>query len=373
MTHRTGLLIALVLLVAACGGDDTSGATTTIVAEETTVAVASSATATTTTPPSTSTAAPTTTSTSPAADGPPDFLIAGEEGVILLRGDGTSETLVAGAVEFALDDSQGGLLFQIQRGKNYYGKDAPTTVWWVPAGSTEARDLLVPGEGQQLTLYEARSDGGDLAVWYTRWEGTQPEDLIETLRRFDAATGMVTEIDVVAGWESSVLLSFGGDVIGRTWAGEGFCGMFFTDLAGEEIDFPAAPPRALEGEECGGVADYGELSADGSQFAYVELVRDGGIVVSTDVVIVDAATGSETVRLAGVRPEQVPWRIDDLDLAGDTLIVNRWFPDEGRSHSPLIIDLSGPEPVVMEPAIPGIARIVREPVELAGRVAVPSP
>lgn len=341
----------------------TPGVTTT--QSTTTSAPATTAQQTTTTP------APTTTSTMPVeAEGSPDILIAGEQGVILLRGDGTSDTLVAGPVDFALDDSLGGLLFQLQRGR-FVGDSTSTDVWWIPAGATAAQELLVPGDGQYLTLYEARARGGDLSVWYTRWEGSGPDDLVETLRRFDVATGEVTDFGAVAAWESGVLLSFGGDIIAGSWYAEALCGMTFTDLTGEAIDFPAAPPRSLEGVECGDMAEFGELSADGTKFAYVELVREGGIVVSTDVVIVDSATGSETSRVVGVRPEQAPWRIVDLDLATDTLVVNRVFPDESRLHSPLVVDLGEGAPVIMEPPIPGWARIVRAPVALGGRVAAP--
>lgn len=371
---RSGLRLALglcgfVLLVAACGGEDSAASTTSIVPVVDTSAVVTSV-APATTPPATTTTAPPTTTAAPPAAGAPDILIAGEQGVLLLHGDGSSDTLVTDDLEFALDDSQGGLLFQIERGRRFYGEDGPTTVWWVPAGTADARELLVPGEGQDLTLYEARFEGTDLVIWYTRWEGSQPDDLLETLRRFDAASGTVTEIAPVAGWESGVLLSFGGDIIARTWYAEALCGMAFTNLAGEEIDFPAAPPGTLAGEECGDVADFGELSADGTQFAYVELVRDQGIVVSTDVVVVEVASGVEVARVVAVRPEQAQWRIADLDLAGDTLVVNRWFPDEDRFHSPLVVDLSGTEPVVMEPPIPGWARIVRSPLQLTGRVTV---
>ena len=132
---------------------------------------------------------------------PPEFggpvLVVSNYGVCQISPDGTATLLVDGAVAYAVDDTQGGLVFQLERGRagGVAPGDRSTVIWWVPQGASAPQELLVPtpGSGHRLTLHDVYATGDGFAILYTRHEGSIPDvDMIDTLRRVEVPDSIVT-------------------------------------------------------------------------------------------------------------------------------------------------------------------------------------
>lgn len=375
--------LGLLAVLAACAGEDgattttTPGAITTLPGVTTSASPTTSAPLPTTSAPETATTAAVTTTGVSGAD-PGMVVVAGRDGVVGVAPDGTVTPLVEGAATVAVDDTMGGLLFQTSSGPRDAATGSPippeesglTTVWWVWADSADPRELLVPDPGNWLTLEDAARIDDALTVFYQRRSGQGPEDLVETLRRYDVAADVVTEVAVVGAWESGSDVSIGGELVARSWFAEAQCGLDFFDLAGDPVDVAGAPAVDVS-EECRG-AWHGELSPDDRRLAYTEPRRDvDGLFIGEDVVIVDAAGGEEVARIP-VREEQVPWLVGDIDLAGDVLVVNRVDADDRAAHlSALVFDVAAPEAPPRELPIAGRAALMRSPIVIDRPVTVP--
>ncbi len=285
--------------------------------------------------------------------------MAGPAGVTLVQPDGSSELIIDGPAVFAIDDLDGGVLFQKQR----YLRERGSLVYRVRAGGFEAVETLIPTMEQGLVLNGIARDGDETYVYYSRNEGSTPEDDRETLRRYSLETRVVTELDVIGGWEAgSFPVSVSDTLILLNWSGEAYAGMRFTDLRANAAAV-AADPTPDEGFfDCGGCPDVGELSADGGRLVYRE-VEDG----VDYAVIKHVASGAEVrrIELGGINV----WRVTSFDLTGDFLVVNR--ADNETTLSPWIYDLSQVDPVPVDVAIPGEAYITRSPVAVSGPVPAP--
>ncbi len=228
--RRVALLVAVSLLWACTEGAVSTTTTTT--------------TAPTSTTTRSSTSSTTISSTSTAAVQEwPELLVTNDDGVFYVDSAGEITQLVKGRVAYAVDDTRGGLLSQVERGRS--GPEGPgsTEVWWVPQGASEAQALVVPtpGEGHDLTLYDAfEHAAGHLQVVYVRSETPAEywawvdcvhennlrecedesvgypgivEDLIDRLRIFDVDQRTVGELDWW-GFESGVgEVSTGGGLV----------------------------------------------------------------------------------------------------------------------------------------------------------------
>jgi hypothetical protein len=372
------LLASFALLVAGCGGGDTA-TTTSTAADVTTTTVA-----TTTTPPvddttSSTTSSTTTTSTTEApAPVPPDgsMLITNEDGIFVATLDGASSqlldadsTVVGGMVHFAIDDTRGGIVIQPHESPwTSVGDDS--IIYWVPQGSSNVQELLVPAADQGLRLEDVATRDGVTSVYYTRRFGDTPDTAEQTLRRFDLDDRTVSEIALVGGWESgSSPISVGGDTIVRNGSGEAYFWITFTDLDNNEFASPANPiPDG--GFDC--VPEcfyYADLSPDGSEVAFGRLAPNGsGFYTTPEIEVRDIASGD--LLLSVTLPElSASGYIDSVDLSATHVLIN--IVEEGSDYPvATVVDLASGLSVVQAP-VNGVARFLRSVPDLAGVISWP--
>ena len=351
------IVIALVVVataLAACGGDSTPSTSASPPSSQVTVS-SSAAPSTTIT-----TLAPTTTTEPP----PPidvELLVAGPGAVSLVRSDLTVETLVNSPAFFAIDDLEGGVLFQVER----WSGNRHSIVYQVARDRGEAVATLIPAIDQGLTLHGMARDDGDAYIYYSRREGSTPDDARTTLRRYGMTSRDVSELATVGGWESGAFpISISDSLIVANWGAEGLLGMNFFDLEGNVAAVAADPDPADEPFfDCfGECPSAGELSQDGERLVYVEEV-DG----VANAVIRHVASGAEIRRIElGVADG---WWVVTFDLNSNYLVVNR----EATSGmlAAWLFDLRAVDPEAIELAIPGHAYLTRSPVDINGPVAAP--
>jgi hypothetical protein len=314
------------------------------------------------------------------------IVIVNNDGVVQINSDGTITPLVTGPVAYAVDDTRGGLLFQIERGRQvfagYQGEPPPgdpTIIWWIPKGASAPQALLVPtpGEGQYLSLHDAYATGDSFAVVYERHEGTvpfdtddgAPADMADTLRVYDAATGIVAEVYRTRGYEWSLAhVNGGGGLLSATEVqilGEG-CRLL-DGATGESVTrpgFPAATPTCFD--ETTDCASSCALSSDATLVAYDYWRQVNGL--EWDILVAETATGTEVARFSV--PVAGRWGPAEIDVHDDQLLLNRAW--EGIYDSPaLLVDLTDPHKERIELPVAGRARFVTQVVEIAAPVSSP--
>ena len=356
--RRVALMLGLALLLWAC----TENTSTTTVAPTTTVTSTSSA-------PSTTTTTVSTTSTSAVIEWPGvEILATNDDGVFYIDSAGKVTQLVKGPVAYAVDDTRGGLLFQVERGRSpmWWGGEPrvkSTEVWWVPQGASEAQALLVPTPGLplDLSLIDVFDAHGNTWVMYVRHDSTLdpeygPYGSYDTLRVFDLDAGEVTELFTFPGYEHTYEFSTGG---GLTLADEqslgGTC-CYFLDIAlSDEASVPVVPQL----EDCWELEDHCPwrcvLSPEGTAVAYLD--GDNASVEDQVVKVVDISSGEVTV--------EVPGTATSLDLGDEYLLVRH---ETGRS---LLVRFTDPAQRHEVP-VPGTARFVTAPVDIDAPVVTPT-
>jgi hypothetical protein len=351
------VIAACVLLVGACGEAETAGDATTALAPSTPTSTQS---APSTTRPASTTTALSRATTEPPVATMPAILLAGPDGVFLVEPGKDPVHLVEGRAAVAVDDGLGGLLYQIDAGRDWLqtGEARTTIVWWVPAGSVRPLDLLVPTTDQSLTLEDAVVIGGDLTVLYRRSEGATSFEMVDSLRRYDAATGSVSELLRGSAWEAGFDVgTVGGGLIAGTSYGQIGSSCFFLDLEGAPASTPTNPSiPGCEGPDC---PDSCAVSPDGTRLVYLETQFDASTnTLVADVVVVTAMeTGSEPARIEMPIPGG---GVSDLDVSGDWIIVNRTAGEE--QERAWIVNPASTEVPVWEAPVAGIARFVTAPV-----------
>lgn len=310
-----------------------------------------------------STSLPETTST--VSDWPGvELLVTNTEGVFYVDSGGAVTRLVKGRMAYAVDDTRGGLLFQVERGRSFE-RSPDTRVWWVPQGSGEAQELLVPtpGAGHDLTLYDAfEDDSGDVRVLYVRSETPQGwvhEELIDRVRLLDIGDRTVAELASVGVFEGGTSgLSFGGGLVAGILIGEvsSHCYLFDPNIVQDPIDgewewpdmvqVPGLPELVCEGDACPTAC---VISPNGRMLGYLN---------RSVVTIADTGSGEHVTEL------EIPGTTG-VDLSDQLLLVN-------RTDSPaIVIDLDNPNRTFDVP-VAGIARFVTGPVEIDAPVIPPS-
>ena len=352
--RRTANLLVFGLLLVACGGD-TENSTSSTALVTTTTSTTTSQTPATTAPTTSST---TTTTAAPNSATTAEVLVAGPDGVFLIGPDRVPELLIEGPAVFAVDDFAGGVLFQQER----RSRERRSIVYRVRAGEGVAIETLVAAPDQGLVLNGVARDG-DTYVYYTRLEGSTPEDTRDTLRRYSLQTREVTELADVGGWESGAYpISISDRLILFNWFAEAERGMNFTDLEANKAAVAADPTPEGGFFDCGPCPDRGELSADSGQLVYREVV-DG-----VDYAIIKhVASGAEIrrIEMGGINR----WHVVSFDLTDEHLVVNRATNDD-----PLpawIYDLGLVDPRPVELPIAGEAYLTRFPVTVTGIVPAP--
>jgi hypothetical protein len=372
----------MVLMASACvgtAGSDTAtvpGVTSTPPAETT-----STSPPPTTAPPVTdTTAAPTeestTTTVAPLSGETPlpgTVIVAADTGVWVNAYQGGSTQLITwstpiefeeDAIDFAIDDTRGGFIVQPDRGSySYTGADA--IAYWIPKGEAALRSVLVPAEDQGLVIEDVVAQGETVGIYYTRTEGSLPEDASQTLRRFDLDTKAVEEIVQTGGWESgSNDISIGGDLILANGAGEAFLWVNLYDLSGNLTSSPANP--LPDGEfDCYPTCGWGAaLNPDGTQLVY-PTVADG----VTTFTIANVADGS--IAMTFTLPSQGAWQVESLDLGADFLVVNRVEEGSVWNSPAWVVDLASGGLEWWEVPHNGVARLVRTVPEISALIEYP--
>lgn len=371
--RRLGVMVCCALLAAACSHG--AGPATTSVASTTRAPTASTT--------------PLPTVTAPERGGvqlEQTIVLVNNDGVVQINSEGTITPLVTGPVAYAVDDTRGGLLFQIERGRQvfagYQGEPPPgdpTIIWWIPEGASAPQALLVPtpGEGQYLSLHDAYATGDSFAVVYECHEGTvpfdtddgAPADMADTLRVYDAATGTVAEVYRTRGYEWSLgHVNGGGGLLSATEVqilGEG-CRLL-DGATGESITrpgFPAATPTCFD--ETTDCASSCALSSDAKLVAYDYRRQVNGL--EWDIFVAETATGTEVARFSV--PVRGRWGPAEIDVHDGQLLLNRAW--EGIYASPaLLVDLTDPHKELVELPVTGRARFVTQDVEIAAPVSSP--
>jgi hypothetical protein len=303
----------------------------------------------------------------PAAQPGEPLLIATEDGIVSVTADGAVEEVVPDAAAIAVDDTRGGVFFQEARGRwdGQGSTEDATTIRWVTADGDAPIDLVAPESGQFLGLHDAIVLDGSAVVYYTRSEGSLPDDMVDDLVRIDPDEATVTEVREVGGWEwFSDPISVTPSLIGASSYASVARAFEFFDHRGSTVDV-AGNPLAEPAFDCGSCPDLVEVSPDGSTLAHVELGEDaGGFLTIPELVLVDAGTGDELLRLRLDRPDQ-GWVAASLDLGDGAVVINRFVSGEVGSEldRPWVIDLGGDVPVVWEAPMAGMARLVRSPLE----------
>ncbi len=372
----TRLILALALVVLATGCSDDGAETTTSTSAAPPVTTAAPETTTTAAP--ATTAAPTTTTTTttePPPDGPPagSVLITGEEGVFVATLDGVAakvidadETAVNGLIDFAIDDTRGGIVFQPNRG-SWFFKGSDSIVYWVPMGAGAYQELLVPAADQGLALEDVAEHETSTAVYYTRTEGgNDPAATLQTLRQFDLDTKAVTEIAVVGGWESgSSPISVGGTSIVKNSGAEGFVWIDFMDLTGVEFDSPANPLPVDEFDCFPDCFYYADLSPDGTKVALGRLAPNAdGFPTTPEIEVRDVVTGDLELAVSLPDVATFPW-IHSLDLSDTHVLIN--IVEEGSEYPvATIVDIASGGLTTYAAPVGGVARFLRSMPDLAG-------
>ena len=327
MSQNTKLvtaLSALTLIAAACG----TGAVTTTTegpAPTTTEGPAPTTTAapatTTTVAATTTTAAVTTTTTEappsgPTAAAPGTLLVANEDGVYEVTLSGTVNTIVdGGIIHVAIDDTKGGIIFQPRvQPWSVFGTDS--IVYRIGAGASSASTFLIPTSEQGLSLEDVVDNGG-VKTYYTRLDTSAGGDqYIQTLRRYDVATGTVTELALVGGWESgSRNISIGGNRILRNWSGEGWEGASAMSLAGDEIVLAGTPNSEGQFDCRPDCAHAATISPDGTKVAFAHQVL-GQLVIN--VADLDSGLNLENYIMSW----PIGGYVDSIDMSDDYIVVN---------------------------------------------------
>lgn len=315
----------------------------------------------------TTTQAVTTTTSAPTTSLPPgpefgvELLVAGPDGVVLVNENGSVELLVDAPATFAIDDLNGGVLFQRERGS----RERRSIVYRVRAGGAEAIQTLVPTPEQGLTLNGAVTIGDEMFIYYSRNEGTTETDTRETLRRYSLETRDVTELRSIGGWESgSFPVSISDSLILYNWSAEGFFGMRFSDLEANDAAVAANPTPPDGFESCSECPQFGELSHDGTRLVYWEFDR------GQQAVIRHVASGAEVRRI------DLPMAGDDadvvsFDLSAEFLVVNLASADDRTPAPALLYDLTKVDPEPLTLPIAGEAHLTRAPVSVSGPVPAP--
>lgn len=369
--------VAGLLLLSCCGGGSqpasslpdgtpapTSPASSVSVAPSTTgpppttATTSTSSTTPTTLPPST-TAPPYAFPADPYRDLP--AIVTADDGVYEVGFEGNVRQLVRGRVAFAIDDGQGGLLFQMDRGRSWEGAGSTdTTIWWVEAGTSEARELLVPttADGHELSLHDAYVDGG-IHVVYTRHEGEQsdqgwPFNVFDRVRSFDLATR--TAIDLISGaaWEAGIgAVQCGAGVISFSEYNQIGSNCEFVDYVGNPVTVPADVETVACEIDCRRSCAIGW---EGDLLMYSRDHFTGpDTVAGSLVVFTNAHTALEIARVVHLGTDL---QAEFVDLLGNRVLLS-WLTGPAVIYD--MSDLAAGGTVL---PIDGVARFATAPLEL---------
>ncbi len=222
-----------------------------------------------------------------------------------------------------------------------------STIWLADADGV--RDLVVAGDDQTLTLEGTGVSGADESpvVYYQRHESGDIETTRSTLRRFDFATGEVTELLETGGWESGTRFShLAGDRL--TVAATGAEGW----VANLAIDLSVVPPTTsshteacLDGDpDCDfyeRVAVIGALSSAPRTIGFAP-IWDGDSIEEWG--LYEFEFGGDESRLIASWPwDNAEWYVEDMFAISGNEVLLSLSDAPGTDGSPLpalIVDIN---------------------------------
>lgn len=381
LARRWTVLVALALLAAAC--DAPAGTSTTLPPAVTQLPSTTASPSTTgrAAPEPTSTTAPPASTTMPSADvvvlpwpndtslGAPPIIVSSHEAAVLLLPGELPIPLTDGFVAFAIDDGTGGLFFQKDRGRAWDPTSArDTRIWWVPSGSGNVIDVLVPtpGAGHELSLRDVFFANGHRII-YTRHEGVftegdNPFDLADRLRVFDTSSGAITDLLVHGAYEAALgeISCSDEGTVSATSYGQVDSRCLFMRLDGHSVEVPAVTDDPLCESDCLRAC---ALGGDGGWLAYAHTpyTEHWSDAVSF-VEVVDSATGAP---IASMQLPEATWSLDQIDFAGSWVLVS--FGDVWPALLFHIDDASQ----LYELPIAGPARFLQAPLDVELPIEVP--
>ncbi len=371
MRLRCFLVVAPLLVVCACTSD---------------VAVITTATPTSTVSTSTSTPSVYSTTTSPAgAEWPAvEVLVTNDDGVFNIDASGAVSQLVEGRVAYAADDTRGGLLFQLERGRSTAWWEGPdhgevnnTVVWWVPKGAGGAQALLVPtpDANLDLSLVDAVAVDGRTLIVYVRHDSTMdpeygPHGWHDTLRVFDLDSHRVTELFRYPAYEHDVDFSIGGGavLVDEADVAGNLCYFLEDTLSGGSVStvFPNVRPGRgqygmvlpelvrCDGDEC----PWGcVLSPDATAAAFMA-VDSMSTGAARTVSILEPLSGE-------VAAEYTTAGVHSVALADGYLLVNR------ESGPAVVVHWSAPALLETQLPVYGTARFVKSAIDVVAPIRSP--
>jgi hypothetical protein len=296
------------------------------------------------------------------------LIVAGEDGLFEVHILGGKRRLTSVEVEFAIDDAQGGLLFQVHRGRPKVVDDAEhdSTIWWLPAGESTARMLLLSTveAGGELSLQDAYVSGG-LHVIYSRHEASVPSadgvvSHIDRLRSLDVEKHK--SIDLVTEERSAVRLdnvSCDQGVIAFTRQAAAVSECRFLDFAGVEVTVPAAPGPPCRGD-CRRIC---LLRWGGSLLMLLQDRHESSDVEAKHLEQLDFVDTATAQVLDSLVLPVAADRVAAVDLLGPWLVVS-----PGRNARALVFDLRVIWAGAFELPVSGVARFTRAPLDVGNSI-----
>jgi hypothetical protein len=281
----------------------------------------------------------------------------------LLVSDGESVTWFSEAGEvigeadipaaIAFDDLGGGIVYQTKLAQ--LGEIEGTTVYHLPAGIGRPEPLVEPAAGDRERLMGVfEVEGSPTALVVERRDADDIDEAVEVLLEVDLASGSVTEVAEVGGWESGPeALSWDGSAYVVTTVVEGY--QFLTTLGrdGTSTDWSGAlPAECFDDPDC---PSRVVASGDGARLVFLrETARQ------TALVVWDRPTDSETAEF-GVPPGVLVAPI----LVGEVAVLNR-YGEEGSVAfgTAAVVDL-GSGRVTEAPGSGFADRVVGTPIDAA--------
>lgn len=290
----------------------------------------------------------------------PPVLLANADGVFLIRDGLLPGRLLDGRAEIAIEDTLGGIIFQ--RTEFEIGT---STIFQLAATNPTPTAIATPTSSESLSLAGAVRDpqDDDVRVWFSRWSGTTPETITQSLFRSSLSTGEETEVATVGGWNSSSIIRPAQNLIVAEWRMEDVHGIHIRDFEWTLIDVSGNPYPVDGIAGCTTCPITVTVSDDGAILAFLE---QAGATdqVQHDVVVTDLATGRELTRVqlgADAGPAA------ELDLHGGHVLLNSRDGERDAWAPPLIIDLD--DGAIQLLPHPGRGRLVRRS-DPAGGLAV---
>jgi hypothetical protein len=288
--------------------------------------------------PSTAPAATTTTTQSAVV---PELVVAGPEGITLVREDGPTSVWSEGPLMLALDDLQGGFVFQV-------GTSA-SSIMRLPAGSEEPAELIPQQPDEALRLHEvALIEGFPKALYTSRTGPPGTDQAQEDLHLYDLATGTDEVVATVGGNEGGpTRVSYGGGRFLLSMSAEGFTWFEFLAEDGSSVEMPGNPRTEEQSQEDFLVfAGHGSLAPEGSTMAYLR--GHPRSEAPFEVVIVNLLSGEELT-------------VTPVDGAHETTVTRLEWDGEAAvvsfSDRPPVV-LAGGQ-VVSRPEVAGTASLIR--------------